>query len=100
MDETTNLSKGAAFVYISSKDKQRIYQQWARALIVKVYGKNVGFKLLYRKLHELWKPNKELTLIDLGHDFFLIDFKHHENYSKTLHDSLLFISGHFLAVRQ
>lgn len=55
MDETTNPSEGITFVPITTEDKQRIYQRWANALIVKVYGKIVGYNFLNRKLHELWK---------------------------------------------
>lgn len=39
------------------------------------------------------KLNEDLNLVDLGQDFFLINFQHHENYSKA-------ISNHFLAIRQ
>lgn len=75
MDETINPSADAAFIPITSDDKQRIYSRWSQALIVKVYGKIVGYNFLYRKLHEIWKPTDDLILIDLGKDFFLIDFK-------------------------
>lgn len=69
-------------------------------MIVKVYGKTVGYNLLKRKLHELWQPTENLNIIDLGKDFFLIDFIEAENYSKAIHGGPWFIGGHFLAIRK
>lgn len=100
MDEIINPKEGSAFVPISSDDKKCIYQRWVKVLIVKVYGKTVGYNFLKRKLHNLWKPSEDLNIIDLGKDSFLIDFKHCENYSKAIHGGLWFIGGHFIAIRQ
>lgn len=46
MDETINPSEGTTFVLITAEDKKRIYQRWPKALIVKVYGKTVGYSFL------------------------------------------------------
>lgn len=100
MDEINNPKEGSAFVSITIDDKKWIYQLWIKALIVKVYGKTVGYNFLKRKLHELWQPNEELNIIDLGKDFFLIDFTLSENYFKAIHGGSWFIGGHFLAIRQ
>lgn len=83
MDETINPSEGTTFVLITAEDKKRIYQRWVKALIVKVYGKTIGYSFLKKILHEIWRPTENLIIIDLGKDFFLIDFKQTENYIKA-----------------
>lgn len=88
MDEINNSKEGSAFVSVTIDDKKWIYQLWIKALIVKVYGKTVGYNFLKRKLHELWQPNEELNIIDLGKDFFLIDFTLFEIISRQ------FTGGH------
>lgn len=52
---------GVTFVLVKVDDKKRIYSKWAEAIIVKVYGKTVGYRLLYRKLNELWNPTYKLS---------------------------------------
>lgn len=53
MDEITNSVEGTTFVPITTEDKKQVYQQWANTLIVKLYGKTVGYNFLNKKLHEL-----------------------------------------------
>lgn len=60
--------------FILAKDKDRMYKNGANALIIKVYGCTVGYHFLLRKIHELWKPTEEFSVIDLGSDFYLVKF--------------------------
>lgn len=53
MDEITNSVEGTTFVPITTEDKKQVYQRWANTLIVKLYGKTVGYNFLNKKLHEL-----------------------------------------------
>lgn len=77
-----------------------MYKKWATALIIKVYGCSVRYRFLLRKIHELWKPTEELSLIDLGSYFYLVNFTKDENYSTALDGGPLFIGGHFLVIRR
>ena len=54
------------------------------ALIVKIFGKNVGYHFLHSKLLGMWKPIGKMDFVDLGHDFFLIKFSVKEDHSKVL----------------
>lgn len=73
--------QGAVFIPISAEEKKCIYHRWSNALIVKIYGKAVGYRFLCKKLMEIWKPTDTLQIVDLGLDYFLIKlFK-----STTLH---------------
>ena len=68
--ETKDLCDGMAAICLSKETKRRIRAPWAKALIVKVFGKTVGFNFLHAKLMGLWKPTGRVDLVDLGRDFF------------------------------
>lgn len=88
MDKTINSSKGTTFVLITAMDKKRINQRWTKALIVKVYGKTAGYSFLKKNAWNM-EAYKNLIIINLGKDFFLIDFKQIENYIKAAHGDTL-----------
>ena len=71
-DEIAKLREGVATVTLSRKVKQRIKAPWANSLMVKVYGKVVGYHFLQTRLIALWKLTRKLDFIDLGKEFYLI----------------------------
>lgn len=86
------------FFPFSKEGKVRLYQPWMYSVIVKVYGRTVGYKFLSTKLLEVWKLNDPLNLIDMGNDIFLINFKNVENFRKALHEGPWFLGKYFLIV--
>ncbi|XP_019240757.1 PREDICTED: uncharacterized protein LOC109220746 [Nicotiana attenuata] len=99
-DEINNYPDPNLFIPITSSDKERLYKNWTNALIVKMFGRRVGYHFLQRKLHAIWKPTETLSLIDLGSDYYLIKFTKEENYRKALHEGTWFIGNQFLIVRK
>ncbi|XVE98655.1 hypothetical protein REPUB_Repub03eG0125700 [Reevesia pubescens] len=87
-------------VKLSSKERTRIIQRWANALIVIVYGKTVGYRFLVHKLEQLWTSIKKPSVVDLGHDFYLLNFYNAEDLHFVLRSGPWFISGHFLTMRK
>ena len=73
-DEVEELTEGMADVKLSRETKSYIRALWAKALIVKVYGRTMGYNYLTFKINTLWKPSTKMDCIDLGKDFFLIKF--------------------------
>lgn len=45
-DEIDFPISGSTFVPLTTEDKKRIYQKGSKAIIVKVYGKTVGYRLI------------------------------------------------------
>uniref|UniRef100_A0A7N2N6N9 CCHC-type domain-containing protein n=1 Tax=Quercus lobata TaxID=97700 RepID=A0A7N2N6N9_QUELO len=88
-----------AEVTLSKETKARIRAPWAKALIVKVYGKFVGFNYLTFKINALWKPIARMDCVNLGKDYFLIRFSNDEDYDKVLRGGPWFVGGHFLAIK-
>ncbi|OMP07545.1 hypothetical protein COLO4_07245 [Corchorus olitorius] len=84
----------------SYKESLRLHAKWQWSLIVKVYGKKVGYKYLVSRIEQLWKIKKQPAVVDLGEDFFLLKFQNEEDCSYVLKKGPWFIGGHFLTVRK
>ncbi|XP_030964023.1 uncharacterized protein LOC115985196 [Quercus lobata] len=91
--------KGLVAVRLSDELKQKIRAPWERALIVKVYGRTVGFNFLQQKISTLWKPKGRLNCVDLSKDFFLVKFLALDDYDLVLDKGPWFIGEHFLSIR-
>nr|POF24623.1 hypothetical protein CFP56_61038 [Quercus suber] len=83
-DEFTNLPPGEVAVKLFGERKGKMCAPWANALIVKDFGKNVGYYFLHSKLLGMWKPIGKMDCVDLGHNFFLIKFSVKEDHSKLV----------------
>ena len=98
-DEISKLWEGIAMVKISRKDKQRIKAPWAKALIVKVYGRSVSYGFIQAHLQSLWKPVGSLDCVDLGKEFYLVRFSLEEDHAVVLGKGPWFIRENFLSIR-
>lgn len=98
-DEVTRIREGLAALTLSKEAKQRIRAPWANSLIVKVYGRTVGYHFLQARLNALWKPNRTMDIIDLGKDFFLVQFGLKDDFSSVLEKGPWFVGEHFLSIR-
>ena len=98
-DEFEVLTPGDATVHLFGHRKNQIRATWANALIVKVFGKIVGFHFLHSRLFSLWKPSGRMDCIDLGCDFFLIRLSSKDDHSRVLREGSWFIGGHYLSIR-
>ena len=68
--ELDDLVEGMVDVKLSKETKSRMRAPWTKALIVKVYGKTVGYIYLTFKINTLWKPVAKMVCVDLGKEFF------------------------------
>ena len=98
-DEVEPLRQGLAVVKFTKEFKQHIQNSWLKALIVKVYGRTIGFNFLHSRIHSMWKPVGRLNCVDLGHNFFLIRFSLKEDFEIVLRKGPWFVGEHFLSIR-
>nr|POE57275.1 uncharacterized protein CFP56_01924 [Quercus suber] len=98
-EEVETLRKGLVACRFSREFKQHIRTPWTKAVIVKVFGRSVGFTFLHNRLLSLWKPAGRLDCVDLGHGFFLIRLSLKEDYEAVLRKGPWFIGEHFLSIR-
>ncbi|XP_075667014.1 uncharacterized protein At4g02000-like [Castanea sativa] len=88
-----------AKVKLSKEMKARIRVPWSKALIVKVYGRLVGFHYLTFKINASWKPMAKMDCVTLGRDFILIRFSSINDYDKVLRGGPWIIGEYFLAIK-
>lgn len=98
-DESADIGAAVAAVNLLGKTKARIGAPWANALIVKVFGRTIGYHFLITRLTSLWKLSGRLDGVDLGKDFFLIRFSLQREYGRVLKDGPWFVGGHYLSIR-
>lgn len=98
-DEFSELSLCEKVVRFSGNMKTKIRAPWANALIVKVFGKTVGYHFLHSRILSLWKPTGKMDCVDLGNDLFLITFQLKEDSAKVLREGPWFVEGHYLSIR-
>lgn len=98
-EEMDELCEGLVVVKLTRETKSRIRRPWSNALIIKLYGRTVGFNFLQSKLNIMWKPLGRLDCIDLGKDFYTVRFSVKEDMDAVLKNGPWFIGGHFLTIR-
>lgn len=97
-EEFSDLPAGEKAVKFSGTMKANIRAPWANALIVKVFGKNVGFHFLHAHILGLWNLIGRIDCVTLGIDFFLIRFQNGEDHVRVLRDGPWFVGGHYLSI--
>ena len=86
-------------IKFSRELKQRIRDQWSSSLIVKVFGRLVGYVFLMNKLKNMWKVAGNFSCVDIGMSFFLIKFDSRSGFEEVLKGGLWFIGEHYLSLR-
>ena len=97
--ESSDLREGLVAIPFSKELKNHIQSPWSKSLIVKVYGRAVGFSFLHGRLLSLWKPVGKLDCMDLGKEFFLVCFSVREDCEAVLRNGPWFIGENFLSIR-
>ena len=97
-DEVEALREGLVVVKFSRELKQKIRNSWAKALIVKVYGRSIGFNFLQIRLLASWKLAGRLDCVDLGYGFFLTRLSLKEDFKAVLQKGPWFIGEQFLSI--
>ena len=97
--EEDNPHEGSTRVCFSKEEKALIRAPWQHALIIKPFGRKVGFLFLVSKIRSMWNPIGGMDCIDLGFDYFLVNFERVEVVDSILKGVPWFIGQYFLAIR-
>ncbi|KAI8550986.1 hypothetical protein RHMOL_Rhmol06G0149500 [Rhododendron molle] len=93
-------TKSRIKVNFSKDHLKRIRQQYKDCLIIKLLGKNMGFKTLMSRISALWNLEGLFTPVDLGLGFYLIRFESKTDYNKVFTGGPWVIQDHYLTVRK
>ncbi|XP_075092262.1 uncharacterized protein LOC142172523 [Nicotiana tabacum] len=85
-------------IALSEDDRQRIYEPWKYAIIVKLVGKRMMHHYLQKKIQDLWRSTEDLQMIDLGENYYIIKFRKRDNMEKAIQQGPWFVNGHFLSI--
>ena len=99
-DEEEQAEEGCLRVCFSRDEKTHMRAPWHQALIIKPFGRKVGYTFLAAKIRSMWNPRGGMDCIDLGFDFYLIKFENRDDVDNVLKGGPWFIGQHFLAIRQ
>jgi len=86
--------------FLAEREKKRIAKCWKGGLIVKLLGRNIGFRALENRLRQMWIRKGIFSLIDLSHGYFLVQFTNDEDKEKALTEGPWLIYDHYLIVRE
>lgn len=99
-DNDTPPTKSKIKITFSKERLQRNRAQWRGCLIIKLLGKNLGFKPLMDKIHRLWNLEGTITPIDVGLGFYIIRFETKADYRRVYMGGPWIIQDHYLTVRK
>lgn len=83
---------------ISKEKYLSLIRQWGGALIIKLLGKSVNFKILDQRLRDLCQLEHGYELTDLEEDYYIVRFYSRDDYLClcVLEGSLWIVMGHYL----
>ncbi|KAE9464876.1 hypothetical protein C3L33_03217, partial [Rhododendron williamsianum] len=93
-------TKSRIKVDFTKEHLKRIRQQYRDCLIIKLLGKNIGFKTLMTRITALWNLEGLFTPVDLGLGFYLIRFETRSDYKRVYTGGPWVIQDHYLTVQK
>ncbi|GAV72208.1 hypothetical protein CFOL_v3_15697 [Cephalotus follicularis] len=82
-------------VLLSWEEKKRIRAPWCQCLVVKVVGRTIRHHDLLFKIHQLWHPQGNILVVDLGSIKFCLK----QDFIHLLSSGPWFIGSHSLTIR-
>lgn len=92
--------KDCPTITLTKKEKERLRKPWRRTLIIKLWGRSVGYNYLLRRLQAIWRPKAQMNLIGLDNGYFLVKFEEEEDYKYAKFEGPWMILEHYLIVKE
>ncbi|KAJ4824142.1 hypothetical protein Tsubulata_043915 [Turnera subulata] len=92
-------NEGGPVMKLSTTFKSKLKKPWDNAVVIKLMGKRIGYRVLKSKIHTMWKPRSTFRLIDLENDFFIVRFKDKTDALQALMGGPWAVFGHALSVQ-
>ncbi|KAK9003782.1 hypothetical protein V6N11_018679 [Hibiscus sabdariffa] len=98
-DVIMNTEGKISSIQFSNRVHDQVDRNMRNAIVVRLLGRAIGFKMLWSRINALWKPVGDLQLIDLDNNYFLVRFSYAGDYSKVLTQGPWTIFGNYLTVQ-
>lgn len=96
----TNYDSTKVRIDISVDEWKGLWRPWRRALVIKLLGRTVSYRLLSQRLSDMWASNNRLEMIDLEDGYYVVRFYSKEDYEYALENGPWVIQGHYLTVNK
>ncbi|KAJ4841014.1 hypothetical protein Tsubulata_034619, partial [Turnera subulata] len=97
-DIISYLTPEGPVVKISNRYRDMLHKRWENTLIVKLWGRNIGYRTLCNRLPNLWQLKESVRVEDLENNFYFVRFQSRHDYMKALTDGPWIVLGHYLTV--
>lgn len=84
---------------IDDKVFEGLCEPWKDALVVKLLGKNIGYRILKEKIERTWKLSAGFDIMDIDNDFFMVKFDSAADRAKVMYEGPWMIFDHYLTVQ-
>ena len=72
--EEDQLNEDSWEINVSVELKQKMAGPWQTSIILKLIGKQLGYRALQTRLAGIWHPLGNMVLIDIGYGYFIMKF--------------------------
>lgn len=87
-------------IRLSKEEKIYLRSPWRQTLIVKLWGRSIGYNYLLRRIKALWHPKSYFELVALDNDYFIVKFSSIEDYNFAKFEGPWIILDHYLVVKE
>ena len=71
-------------IHVPTELKRKLASLWQTSIIIKLMGRQLGYRVLQTKLVGIWRLTGKWTLIDIGYGFFIVQFDLQQDYQHAL----------------
>lgn len=71
---------------------------WRQALVIKVLGKCISFRILHDRIPHLWKLELGCEIVDIDKGYVVTCFYSHADYFKVLNGGPSMVMGNYLTI--
>ncbi|KAH9660249.1 DUF4283 domain-containing protein [Citrus sinensis] len=86
-------------IKFSQQIHEKLVKPWQNSVVVKLLGRNIGYKVLCNRLEVMWHMIPDFSIIDLENNYFLIRLNSPEDAVYALTKGPWVIFGHYLTVQ-
>lgn len=73
-------------------------EPWRDALVIKLLGKFVGYKVLRERLQRLWKPSGGFDILDVDNGYYMVKFDLQADKDMVMSGGPWMLFDHYLCV--
>ncbi|XP_024042110.1 uncharacterized protein LOC112099209 [Citrus clementina] len=99
-DVVERIEEGIPAIYFSNRVQEKLQQPWRYSIIVKLLGRQIGYRVLCNRLEILWRSMAAgFSIIDLENNYFLVKFQTAVDAERALTEGPWTVMGRNLFVQ-